>query len=288
MTAVAFAACSSPTPPAPTPAPDVEAPAAALRVVPAVSDLAIGPNRFAFGILDKASSPIRLAEARVAFVYLDSAPQETRARGTAKFIKWSAGAAGVYVVDVSFDRAGRWGVAVEVTEDDRDVGTAGVGFTVREESYSTGIGRPAPRSRNRTARDVSDLKEITTSPFPDPDLYEMTIADAVSSGRPTVVTFGTPAYCETATCGPQVEVVASLKDRHRADANFIHVEVYENPLEIEGDLSRGRLSPVLEEWGLRSEPFTFVLDKSGLVASKFEGFAAEEELEAALASVLGP
>ena len=152
---------------------------------------------------------------------------------------------------------------------------------------SPAIGEPAPLSVNKTDQDVTDLSELTTAPVPDPDLYRMTIADAAATGRPTVVTFGTPAYCETATCGPQLDVVSSLKDKYRQRANFIHVEVYDNPNEIEGDLSRAKPSPLLEEWGLVSEPFTFVLDGEGVVAFKYEGFATMEELETGLTAALG-
>ena len=115
----------------------------------------------------------------------------------------------------------------------------------------------------------------------------MTVADAVAAGMPAVVTFATPAFCSTATCGPQVEVVSSLKDRYAGEASFIHVEVYDNPVEMRGDFGKGRISPVLEEWGLISEPYTFILDGEGVIKSKFEGFVTEEELEAALKEVLG-
>ena len=68
--------------------------------------------------------------------------------------------------------------------------------------------------------------------------------------------------------------------------NFIHIEVYDNPHEIQGDLSNARLSPTLTEWNLPSEPWTFVIDGDGLVQAKFEGFATSEELEDALGTVL--
>ncbi len=120
----------------------------------------------------------------------------------------------------------------------------------------------------------------------DLDLDRMTIAEAISGGLPTLVTFATPAFCTSATCGPQVEVVSTIKERYKGRANFIHIEVYDNPHEMEGDVSKGRLSPLLDEWGLRSEPFTFVIDADGLVAAKFEGFATEDELESALQEVI--
>ena len=111
---------------------------------------------------------------------------------------------------------------------------------------------------------------------------------AVTSGKPTVITFATPAFCQSATCGPQVDVISAIKDRHKGEANFIHIEVYENPKEMEGDISKGRLSPILTEWGLQSEPFTFVIDSDGLVAANLQGFVTEDEVRVALEAVLGP
>ena len=61
--------------------------------------------------------------------------------------------------------------------------------------------------------------------------------------------------------------------------------MYDNPHEIEGDLSRAVISPMLTEWGLPSEPWTFVMDGGGIVRAKFESFTTREELEAALRAV---
>ena len=113
----------------------------------------------------------------------------------------------------------------------------------------------------------------------------MTIAEAVDSGRPSIVVFATPAYCTTSTCGPQLRVVKQLMRDYAGSVNFIHVEVWDNPHEIDGDLSKGRLSPVLAEWGLETEPWTFILDREGVVAARFEGFVTDEELWASLEAV---
>ena len=62
------------------------------------------------------------------------------------------------------------------------------------------------------------------------------------------------------------------------------MEVY--PGEIEGDFSKASLSPAFVEWRLEAEPFTFVVDTSGVLVAKFEGFVTEEELESALVSTI--
>ena len=76
------------------------------------------------------------------------------------------------------------------------------------------------------------------------------------------------------------------------EANFIHVEIYDNPDEIQGDLSRGTLAKPIEDWGISAVPgwfnesWTFILDSDGRVSQRFEGFATLEELESALQTVL--
>ena len=273
-----------PDSPLPTPPPS-EAPS--LRVVLASTDLGVGLNRLAFGIIEGAAGQVRAPEAKVLLFHVDTTTDRPRAAGLATFVAWPHGRQGVYVANVELDTPGQWGIVAEIVGADGAVRQAQSGvFQVKPETSSPGIGHAAPTSVTRTSADVADLAELTTSADPDPDLYVLTVADAVSSGKPSVITFATPAFCRTATCGPQVEIVSALKDRVGPRANFVHVEVYENAHEIEGDASKLRLDPAMAEWGLLTEPFTFVVDAGGLVAAKFEGFVTEGELEAALTAVL--
>ena len=293
---VAAVACSS-TPEAATPeltalvqptAVVTTNPASAVqvRVALASTDLAVGANRLVFGVLDGAG-PVRAPDVKARFVYVDGDASAVLFEAEARFVEWPGGSSGAYVIDgLEFDSAGRWGMIVDGVTDDGTALVGQSGLVVNQESSSPAVGSPAPRSTSKTFSDVADLSELTTSPTPDPSLYELSIADAIGGGQTTVVTFATPAFCQTATCGPQVEVLSSLRLRH-TESTFIHVEVYDNPDEIDGDLSRARISPLMEEWGLMTEPFTFVIDAEGQIAAKFEGFVTEEELESALLRLPG-
>jgi hypothetical protein len=192
----------------------------------------------------------------------------------------------VYTAQISFDEPGAWGIGVIATSPDGGSRPGSVQVQVTETSVTPAVGTAAPRSRSKTVLDVSGLEELTSDRRPDPALYEMTIADAVEMGSPVLVLFATPAYCETATCGPQIEVVKELKDQFEDRMSFIHVEIYDNPHEIQGDLSRGVVSPTVKEWNLSSEPWTFIIDRQGLIHSKFEAFTTQGELEPAILEVL--
>ena len=86
--------------------------------------------------------------------------------------------------------------------------------------------------------------------------------------------------------------VSELKNAYQGEASFIHVEIYDNPEEIQGDLSRARFTEAVEEWkldrlpGWFNESWTFVLNSEGRVHQRFEGFVTLEELEESLQQVL--
>ena len=53
---------------------------------------------------------------------------------------------------------------------------------------------------NKAIHDVESFKELTTADPPDPELYQLTISDALKAGKPLLVAFATPAFCQTSTC----------------------------------------------------------------------------------------
>jgi hypothetical protein len=260
------------------------------------SDLAVGTNRVAFGLIDREGMPVRTDEAQVRSVYFPSGPDEgeNRQTVTARFQQWPPGERGVYVTTLDFDRPGEaneanpgfWELQITTTTAGGAAVAAQTAVRVAERSSTPGIGDPAPRSVTPTVRDTDDLTTISSSTVPDPDLYQLSIDQALDSGKPLVVLFASPAFCVSATCGPQVDQVEQVKDRHQGQANFVHVEVFENPHLIEGGRPTGGWVPAVGEWGLLSEPWTFVIDGRGLVHARFEQFTPAEEIEAALLEVL--
>jgi len=104
--------------------------------------------------------------------------------------------------------------------------------------------------------------------------------------KPLVIVFATPGYCVSATCGPQVGELSKVKDRVGDRANYIHVEVFEDPHLLKGERSTGDRVPAVDEWGLPTEPWTFIIDSQGLVQAKFEQFTTADVIEAKLLEIL--
>jgi hypothetical protein len=187
---------------------------------------------------------------------------------------------GLYVARVSFEAPGEWTVQLQPAGRQATPVTT---FTVVEDTSVPEVGDAAPVVATRTSAD-HPLVEITTDPDPEPAFYELSLDDALSNGRPTVVVFATPAFCITQTCGPLLDQVQSLFVEH-PDVNFLHVEIYEN-LDA-ATFDELRTVAAVTEWGLPSEPWVFFIDAAGMVTARLEGAASEAEIDAALSSMHG-
>jgi len=186
------------------------------------------------------------------------------------------GVRGFYVARASFPSAGIWEATLTTDDGETEVGA----FQVSEEAVVPEVGDPAPPSDSRTSADAP-LVEISTDPDPDPSFYELSVGDAVADGRPTVIVFATPAFCQTAVCGPVLDLVEQVAPDHPG-ADFVHVEIYEDIDNPDGPQQQAQ---AVLEWGLQTEPWVFVVDAEGIVAARFEGALGAAELQRALAAV---
>ena len=265
-------------------------PSSGLTTIVATKELGIGTQRVAF-LLTTDKALITVPEVEVTSFYVgEGGPLQGETR-TAPFHPWPYGVRGTYVTEMEFDRAGPWRLDIKAVQDG-GIASAFIDLEVAETGHVPQVGTVPPLSQNKTLGNTGSIEKITTDYSPDPDLYRLTVADAVATGLPTVVVFASPAFCTSPTCGPQTDTVSELKEGYTGRANFIHVEIYDNPDEIQGDLSKAGIAKPVAEWGIGSIPgwfnesWTFVLDGEGRIAQRFEGFATLDELKAALEPVL--
>ena len=143
-----------------------------------------------------AEGPLRTPEVRVTFYHVDGDPSKPAGRDTARFVRWPSSKVGVYVVQAQFPAPGRWGVVVETPKVEGETPTFGQsGFIVKAESSAPALDELPPPIVNRTAADVPNMAELTSAREPDPDLYRMTVADALKSGRPSIIAVATHGAC---------------------------------------------------------------------------------------------
>jgi hypothetical protein len=201
-------------------------------------------------------------------------------------------ATGVYgALDVEFDRAGFWEVAIQAEVDGRTQHATGA-FEVLARSDLPAVGEQAPRSRQPLAGDPAgdpsaiDSRAGHDVPIPDPELHDITIADAIAAGRPIMVVVSTPTFCVSRFCGPITDSVHELALRFGDHMEFIHLEVWQ-------DFEANALNPAAAEWIAptpetdAAEPWVFVIDSDGLVVQRFDNVATEADLLAAVQALIG-
>jgi hypothetical protein len=197
------------------------------------------------------------------------------------FVWTVPGVRGVYAGYFEIPEAGVYQLTVE-----REglAATGPTGFVTVDDPLMIGPGDQAPLSETRVGDDYADLSLITTDPDPDPDLYSMTVAEAVTNGTPSVVVFATPAFCTTQACGPMLSQIKDLKFDYPG-IDFVHVEIYDD-LQVENVEELVVVDSVLE-WQLPSEPWIYIIDADGVVVAAFEGAVNDDELTSVLDGVAG-
>jgi hypothetical protein len=269
-----LAACGQQTP---------SAPAGGGPMVPvlAFSELTVGPNRLPLGVVQD-STPVNDPELRIGlrFFYLDGdAPDQVQSESTAVY-RGEGLPFGLYVGYNTFDQPGGWGMEVSIPQADGPPEVSRLRLDVLARPQAPAVGTPAVPSKNLTLADEPDVAKITSDASPDPELYELTVADAIAARKPFLVAFSTPGYCKTAVCAPNMHVIKELKGEYKERVNFLHVEVYPYPF---GESAQAeRRVPAMGEWGLRTEPWTFLVDSAGVIQARYEGGITFAELEPAL------
>ena len=245
------------------------------------SDFAVGENRVTFLVVRADGQVVDASQARVyaAVGDLDAMPT---LQGTAASLP--VGVKGdeldvskVWVTHLDLSQPGMYSLLVE--PDGTSVQAVGQ-IEVREKTAAPSVGSKAPPSDTPTLADGFP-QDITTATPPDTELLRYSVKQSIEDHVPFVVTFATPKYCQSRTCGPVVGVV-DLVRRHLegSSVRFIHVEIYKN-----NDPSQG-FNQWVQEWNLPTEPYTFLVDASGVVQAKFEGLVTVDELERAVRSHL--
>jgi hypothetical protein len=261
-------------------------------LAPSVFVLHKGENRFGFGLFDTARKQISGVEVALYTARSDGSgvrgPYVARSESLAVRPQFQSqttasdpnSAKSVYVADVPFKRTGKQAVIAIAKLDGRLLVTNGYGIDVTKPgSGPPNVGDRAVKVHTQTLTDVGgDGAQLDTRRPVAKDLLEEDLADVLGK-RPVVITFATPLLCQSRVCGPVVDIVEQVKASAPKGVAFIHQEIYANNKVDDG------LRPQVTKWGLRTEPWTFVIDRSGRISTRFEGAFSVGELQRAVAKV---
>ena len=259
---------------------------------PSVSIVHKGSNRFGFGLFDTAKKGITGAQVAIYTGRRDGSglrgPYVARSESLAVKPQFQSqtvaadpdAAKALYVADLPFSRNGQQGVVAMVRLDGRLLISNGAPVDVtRPGPGPPDVGDKAIKVHTQTLADVGgDATQLDTRRPVAKDLLQDDFADVLGK-RPVVLTFATPLLCQSRVCGPVVDVVEQVKASAPKGVSFIHQEVYND-----NQVDKG-LRSQLVAWKLRTEPWTFVIDRRGRISARFEGAFSPGELHRAVAKV---
>jgi hypothetical protein len=220
------------------------------------------PDELVFTLRDKDGSPIG-----------DPLPTARHAAGLPR---------AYYPVIVSVPAPGIYGVSTEIGGE-----TIEAAFSVGrpEDVKVPAPGDAMPVTDTPTTADARAVDPICTSQPPCP-LHDVNLRDALAGEKPTVLLVSTPAFCQTAICGPVLDVLVAERDRFAPQIELIHAEVYRKASEAEEKGASAAAAPVVEALNLTYEPCLVTVRADGTVDRRLDVIFDAGELREALTALV--
>jgi hypothetical protein len=144
-------------------------------------------------------------------------------------------------------------------------------------------GKPLPSVATPTPTNEAGVSPICTA---DPQCPWHTFSlDQRPAGKPMAVLVATPAFCQTAVCGPVLEILRTVASPFADRVEFVHLEVYsERP---KGRIEQTPTTPAVKAFGLSTEPILFLVGPDGVVRERIDGIYGRAEATQALERLAG-
>lgn len=143
-----------------------------------------------------------------------------------------------------------------------------------EQKLSSGfnVGSRAPSLATKTLADAEgDFSKVTTYRQPDARMYQYSIDKALQSGKAVVLEFATPGHCTN--CDEQLQMLKGVMEKYQDQIIFVHIDQYANP-------------QAYKAYNVMGDPWTFLVDKKGIVQFERAGRMLAGELDGAIGSIL--
>ena len=234
-------------------------------------DISIGENRVGFALIDEEGMSI---VENVDFFYKKIDEENSKIIELTHITKWPNNKS-VFTSYLNFESEGFWEIYAKY-----DGNLTKAVIEVKKESNTLSVGSYIDPIKTPSLTD-NKIEDISTDIKPDLDLYTYTLSDALEEKKPILLSFSTPGLCVTATCSPQLDELKLIKNKNKDKLIVIHIEVWKNFKEImsKGDLSIGKVNKSVEKFGINTEPWTFLINKDGVVVNRYQGYVSSIEME---------
>lgn len=177
-----------------------------------------------------------------------------------------------------FPEPGNWRIATEVDGMSAQIVVAAVEpgqFPAVPVVGEQLISVPTP-----TVEDAQGVDPICTAVPPCP-LHATSLDTAIAGDKAVALLIATPAFCQTAICGPVVDLLVARHADFADSITMIHAEVYPN------EAAAGRTTTdVVEAYGLPWEPSLFLARPDGTITSRLDYTFDQTELDQVLTDLV--
>ena len=139
------------------------------------------------------------------------------------------------------------------------------------------VGDKLPPFDTPTTADGRGVNPICTQQPPCP-LHDVTLTQALQSGKPVAYLIGTPAFCQTGVCAPILDNVVTAHGRLGDKVAMVHAEVYT-------DNTATTTTPAVQAYNMTFEPCLWIADATGTMVERLDFVFDQGEIDAALAKV---
>ena len=251
-----------------------------------------GDSRMAFGMINKDGTPVYGPTA----IYVAPTPGDpaegpflapadvllTDARYRSKQAATTVDPfVAVYGADVKFPKRGEYSVLAATKKSDGALtgATGNVSVSTADADPIPAVGEQAPVVHTDTLATVKGDEAMLDTRVPPSDMHEVDFAEVVGK-EPVALLFATPQLCASRVCGPVADIALQMKAKYGDRMKFIHQEVW-----VDNDTTKGLREP-LKQFNLPTEPWLFVVDKTGKITARLEGSIGVSQFEEAVKSGL--
>ncbi|WP_157965392.1 hypothetical protein [Euzebya rosea] len=232
-----------------------------LQVINASFETLTGPTQlFAFGLVGADNTPVIGADVEVWTRTREGEPAVGPV--PAQFREIPNQPLGLYVVRLDLPVAGA--IPLAAVTSDGAAGQTALRVADPETATVPAAGDTAPVVATPTTEDLLGFERLCTL-YPPCGMHKNSFDSLIADGRPVMLSIATPGFCETAICGPTVEVVESVRTARGDDDRvaWVHLEVF-----VDGGVT---LAEQVTDWNLPSEPWLFGVGADGTVVGRLDG-----------------
>lgn len=177
----------------------------------------------------------------------------------------------------TFPEPGNWGIGVELA----DGATAGTLVSVMAPSELPAVpvvGEQLISVPTPTVDDPRGVDPLCTAVPPCP-LHGTSLDTAIGGDRAIALLIATPAFCQTAICGPVLDLLVARQADFADAVTMVHAEVYT-------DDSARQTTETVMAYGLTWEPSLFLARPDGTITSRLDYTYDSTELDRALTALV--